>query len=815
MPDGDRTIVIKLRDDVIVPYVDQAETALDPSLRVLWDVLVAQFPFLTLMPVYGDIRVDAIRDVLDGIRSRGEDAPNLLATFFTPCPPAQVPDLLQAFGAVLFVEYAEEVIEPVLASVDFASNPLAHSLIHTRAAPVGMDVYYAWDVPGGDGAGIRFVDVEYDWMLDHEDLIDAQVAFASVEAPAGGAVNVDHGTGVLGIVLGSDNDRGSIGIAPAVQGFVVPTRLVSNDWLGAGLARSIVVAALVVGAGGVLLIEMGRPRVPSGNHPDLPVELDRHVFDAIQTATKMGVTVIEPAGNGNIDLDGSPQFARLHRGKPTFADSGAILVAEAEPAGDAPITWTRATDGPTAGSTFGSRIDCFAPAQFHVPSSTVAPVGRGYRIFGGTSGAAAFTTGAAIAAQGMWLNHMGSFLPPAEVRRLLADFGLNTLSDGSTFANPNADRIGVMPNLPTIARSLGARRFIPISAVRLSADQIELAGVDDDNQAFHRLFHPATGWTTPLPIAPLRVAPRRPALVCRDEVRFDALIVRTSGELNLAWLDAGAASEIWLEVSADANLSPSNTLAAVPAGSGIDVYAVRKDGRLAWARSPAEHPLVQFFEFSLLDSAASFVGSAGPAAAPDPLGGTQVVAVDRDGRLRWSGRPAEGMIVTFQALVPIGGSATRVARAVRPALVGRPGVLDAFVVGVDGLLYHTSTPAFGIQGWRDLHQIGGPVPLATTGNVAAVSREPLSIDVFVIGEDGLLRWTCFALAPFVDWHDLEVIDSAVTVAATGGIAAVSRTSDTLEVFVFDRYSGELLWTRWSAGGGWTPLGPLPLEPPFL
>src|SRR5262249_55530544 len=418
-----------------------------------------------------------------------------------PCPPAQASDLLQALGALVFVDYAEEVIEPVLASVDYDSNPLEYDFLHpARVAPTGLDALYAWDVPGGDGAGVRFVDVEHDWMLDQEDLVDAQVAFASVEPPSGSTSDRDHGTGVLGIVLASDNDRGSVGLVPAVQGFVVPHRAPALGW--PGTARAIVVAALVVGAGGILLIEVARPRSRSASSPDLPVELDRHVFDAIQTATKMRVTVIEPAGNGSIDLDGSTEFARLHRGRPTFAESGAVLVAEAEPASADPTTWRRAVTSLTVGSTFGARIDCFAGAEIRTPSSTVAPVGHGYADFSGTSGASAVTAAAAIAVQGMWLNHMGSFLPPAEVRRVLGDFGLNTLSANSTSANPNADRIGVMPNLRMIARSFGARRFVPISAVRLNADQIELAGVDDDNHVFHRLFHPATAWSLPVVVDP-------------------------------------------------------------------------------------------------------------------------------------------------------------------------------------------------------------------------------------------------------------------------------------------------------------------------
>lgn len=78
-------------------------------------------------------------------------------------------------------------------------------------------------------------------------------------------------------------------------------------------------------------------------------------FDAIQIATKKGITVIEGAGNGSMDLDSPKCYGRFDR---TESDSGAIIVGAGKP----PITTNPQNDYLSARermsfSSFGSRVD--------------------------------------------------------------------------------------------------------------------------------------------------------------------------------------------------------------------------------------------------------------------------------------------------------------------------------------------------------------------------------------------------------------------------------------------------------------------------
>ena len=79
--------------------------------------------------------------------------------------------------------------------------------------------------------------------------------------------------------------------------------------------------------------------------------------------------------------------------------------------------------------------------------------------------------------------------------------------------------------------------------------------------------------------------------------------------------------------------------------------------------------------------------------------------------------------------------------------------------------------------------------------------------MFVIDVDRQLRWARFDEL-IGDWTDLVVIDPLTRVEPMGGVAAVSRTSGSMEVFAFGR-DGRLLWARWRAATGWTPLLPVP------
>src|SRR5262245_10442216 len=54
---------------------------------------------------------------------------------------------------------------------------LSTNQTYLDAAPTGIDARYAWTIPGGLGDGVKLIDVEYDWAIDHEDFAPAANRF--------------------------------------------------------------------------------------------------------------------------------------------------------------------------------------------------------------------------------------------------------------------------------------------------------------------------------------------------------------------------------------------------------------------------------------------------------------------------------------------------------------------------------------------------------------------------------------------------------------------------------------------------------------
>src|SRR5262245_23406537 len=92
--------------------------------------------------------------------------------------------LVRALKTLPFIEIAYEEQE-----AKRAVNPLDDKLAVLQGylgPPLagGISMLEAWALPGADGAGVRFVDVEWGWLLSHEDLAGAgiQVLAASPAA---------------------------------------------------------------------------------------------------------------------------------------------------------------------------------------------------------------------------------------------------------------------------------------------------------------------------------------------------------------------------------------------------------------------------------------------------------------------------------------------------------------------------------------------------------------------------------------------------------------------------------------------------------
>lgn len=311
-------------------------------------------------------------------------------------------------------------------------------------APDGIDAPFAWALPGGDGAGQRFVDVERGWTLAHEDLVAHGATLVHGMIRDGSRA---HGTSVLGEVCAVDNTIGCVGIAPQIAG------VMASSYWGSTIPDAILAAVQNLAFGDTILLEVQTvaQTTPAGDPTYGPVETVDLNFEAIRLATALGMIVVEAGGNGTnngglpaLDLDAYTKggLQILNPASADFRDSGAIMVAAASSA--APHTRL-------GYSTYGARLDCFAWGQnVNTASSDTTGATNLYTgIFSGTSSASPIVTGAALCVQGVYEAANAIRLSPGQMRQILSDAAVNTLPSPA-----EVTAMGVMPNLAGVIGSL-------------------------------------------------------------------------------------------------------------------------------------------------------------------------------------------------------------------------------------------------------------------------------------------------------------------------------------------------------------------------
>lgn len=310
-------------------------------------------------------------------------------------------------------------------------------------APLGVDAYYAWTIPGGSGAGAKVVDVERGWNLGHVDMSPNVIHLSGSWSPF--LADRNHGTAALGVIAARNNSQGMTGIAYDAQ--IGASSSYDPDGTGpeeTPIADAVTRAALAAGGGGLVLVEVERLEVFQNGIPlsclnpnsniigvYLPIEYWQAEFDAIGIATSNGTLVVEAAANGGVNLDCSIFNNRFDRSQ---RDSGAFLVAASR----------SQTREPWQNTNWGSRID------LHGWGEGVATLGYGdlwgtaenYYFtggFSGTSSASAIVAGAVLSTQGVRLARSQPLLTPEQALGLLSTTGTPQV--------PGPKNIGPMPNL--------------------------------------------------------------------------------------------------------------------------------------------------------------------------------------------------------------------------------------------------------------------------------------------------------------------------------------------------------------------------------
>ena len=440
------------------PLFDESEERLKHEAASLAPTTDAEVPDLSIY-----YRVQAPDERLDEIAERLREQESVEAAYVKPR--GELPVAAEEEAEIL------NEMSPLAEDAPALTPNFISRQGYLDAAPGGIDARYAWTVPGGRGAGVNIIDLEWGWRFTHEDLRQNQGGvIAGVNNHALRPEN--HGTAVIGEFSGDRNTFGITGICPdahvSAVAFSMPT------------ARAIREAANRLRPGDIMLLEIHR----SGPRHNFQGRLDQRGyvaiewwpddFDAIRYAVSRGVIVVEAAGNGRENLDDAiynrrpasfpsnwtNPFNRANR------DSGAIVVGAGSPP---PGTHGR-NHGPDRSrldfSNYGALIDAQGWGQ-EVTSTGYGNLQGGNNrnqwytdTFNGTSSASPIVVGAIGCVQGVLRRRGRIPLSPARARELLRATGS---PQQNAPGRPRTQRIGNRPNLrQLIPRALVTRTWLGV-----------------------------------------------------------------------------------------------------------------------------------------------------------------------------------------------------------------------------------------------------------------------------------------------------------------------------------------------------------------
>lgn len=335
--------------------------------------------------------------------------------------------LLDALNALEVVEIAYAEPRPEVARFEtlLPTPNYEPSQDYIEAAPLGVNAPAAWAFPGGNGSGIKIIDVEIGWNWTHEDL----------PAPfytGGPATYDDHGTAVIGEMVGKANGFGISGIANGAQ-------IGGHSVLGTPTADVFDQVQAALDPGDVWIIELHCPGPEStggGQDGFIALEWWQANYDAIALGSARGVICCQAAGNGAVNFDDAIYEGLFDR---EVRDSGSIIVGAA----------VGTTRQPEWFTNHGARVD------LHGWGSSVVTTGYGdlqggaqnqwYTSgFSGTSSATPIVTGSVVALQGAYKAATGgSVLPPGTIAQVLKDTG--TPQAGSSHIGPRPNLAAAIP----------------------------------------------------------------------------------------------------------------------------------------------------------------------------------------------------------------------------------------------------------------------------------------------------------------------------------------------------------------------------------
>lgn len=278
----------------------------------------------------------------------------------------------------------------------------------------GINIEEVREDPRVRGAGIKVIDLEYDWNPFHEDLQldDTSDAGQGRFVPYTGFGD-DHGTAVFGEIMAVDNGFGVTGGVPDVEMYgISPSELLPNGSMPWRPGPALAFLATIQDENGQPFVQPGdavlleqQTSSPLGGSRYAPLEWIPAVFEANRVLTAMGANVVLTGGNGDTNTDD----AMYVRGgvkwfDPAVQHSGSIFVG----AGASGLRANNPARSRLNFSNYGQRFDLQAWGQDIYTTGYCnvfcAELGndpnRAYsRSFSGTSGAGPIVTNAVVAVQ--------------------------------------------------------------------------------------------------------------------------------------------------------------------------------------------------------------------------------------------------------------------------------------------------------------------------------------------------------------------------------------------------------------------------------
>ena len=336
----------------------------------------------------------------------------------------------------------------------------------------------AWSL--ASGAGVVVADVDWGYRTSHQDLatrLDLSHAYNAFDGgtnvSTGGSVS--HGTAVMGIAGGADNNLGIAGFAFGATLWPVQADSGPGPALGGNAWARGIDWVRTTNSGGrrkVIILEVQTGAF--GNYEMVP-----SVNAAIRTAIANGVVVCVAAGNGNRD-------AGIDDSGNAIPVTGSILVGATE---------YHATENRRAGfSNFGPRIVVCAPGDGSHDLTCNVSSDSAYRNgFGGTSGATPKVAGTAAL-----MLEANPSLTHEEIRTILRNTGTAVVTAADrpvgTFLNAEAAVRAVVPTWSGW-EDLGGMCTDGVAAASWAANRLDCFVIGNNRHMWHKWYSGSwSGW---------------------------------------------------------------------------------------------------------------------------------------------------------------------------------------------------------------------------------------------------------------------------------------------------------------------------------